>query len=97
MSYARQLVAAAERLYPDAIAFHWQTPFEGMDLAAKTATVRPEGGKARAVPYDLLVAADGVWSKARAALRRAMPPPRCCCGRHHSSGWRGLDYHACWT
>ena len=67
MSHARQLVAAAERLYPGRIAFHWRTPFEGLDLAAKTATVQPEGGEARAVPYDLLIAADGVWSKVRTA------------------------------
>ena len=87
-------------LYPDAIGFHWRTPFEGMDLAAKTFNMRPESGEARAVSYDPLVAADGVWSMAHATLRRSAPrraAPHCCCGRRRSSGWHGLNYHACWT
>ncbi|EFN55569.1 hypothetical protein CHLNCDRAFT_134054 [Chlorella variabilis] len=53
------------------VAFHWGQPFVSADLAARTATFeKGEVGATFSVEYDLLVAADGYWSRVRRAAER---------------------------
>ena len=50
------------------VAFHWGQPFVSADLAARTATFeKGEVGATFSVEYDLLVAADGYWSRVSGA------------------------------
>lgn len=58
------------------IAFHWGASFESADLAARQATFQLAGGKTVTRGYDLLVGADGYWSRVRRAMEKQVPGMR---------------------
>ncbi|KAL4430832.1 hypothetical protein ABPG75_006088 [Micractinium tetrahymenae] len=58
---------------PGSVRFTFGAAFEGADLAAHTATFRSENGVCSTVSYDLLVAADGCWSRVRRSAAAQAP------------------------
>jgi kynurenine 3-monooxygenase len=80
-AFVRQMVEQAEAMQLPNLHFHFETAFEAVDLAAQTATLRAgstpcdssssgeeaDGGSSISFSYDLLVAADGGWSRVRRA------------------------------
>ena len=99
-AFVRQMVEQAEAMQLPNLHFHFETAFEGVDLASRTATFRAgsssgsgsgssssgsgsgsedsccgdeESGRSLSFRYDLLVAADGGWSRVRRAAAAQTP------------------------
>ncbi|KAL4425220.1 hypothetical protein ABPG75_009236 [Micractinium tetrahymenae] len=83
-AHCAAMLAQAQAMHPAAISWHWGVTFEDADLAARTATFATcpgEGGSGASSQaderhtrsYDLLVAADGGWSRVRRAAVSQVP------------------------
>ncbi|KAL4423642.1 hypothetical protein ABPG77_009229 [Micractinium sp. CCAP 211/92] len=78
MSWVRLMHEQVEGMRLD-ITCTFNAAFEGLDLQGRCASIRRGEGPAEPVPFDLLVAADGVHSKVRASLAAALPPGQLTC------------------
>lgn len=68
------MIKEAQRLFPNAIEFHFNAPIQKVDLHRRLIYHGPPSEPdATQVPYDLLVGADGAGSVVRSALQRVMP------------------------
>ncbi|KAL4439804.1 hypothetical protein ABPG75_002805 [Micractinium tetrahymenae] len=73
MSWVRLMLEQVEGMGLD-ITCTFNTACEGLDLQGRCASIRRGEGPAEPVPFDLLVGADGVYSKVRGSLAEALPP-----------------------
>lgn len=70
---ALHVIREAQRLYPQAIHFHFNTSLQKVDLNRQMVHISTAGSDMTEVAYDLLVGADGAGSVVRSALQQVMP------------------------
>ncbi|KAL0030596.1 hypothetical protein WJX79_007832 [Trebouxia sp. C0005] len=70
---ALRTVQEAQRLFPEAIKFHYKTAVTKVDFKRQLVHLSRDGSNTTEVGYDLLVGADGAGSVVRSALQHIMP------------------------